>query len=112
MRAGRELPRWPLVAWGSEASEGGSCWKVRPEWLRGKAALGLVTDGSCWGKSKGAAAWSHDIIATMQLLAFPSPPGTRLPFHHIPARHMSTHNALQGARRGSQRDGTAARSRQ
>lgn len=30
----------------------GSCWKVRPEWLIGKAELGLVADGSCWGRTR------------------------------------------------------------
>lgn len=46
----------------------GSCWKVRPEWLIGKAELGLVTDGSCWGRTRA------------QLPGHPHPP-----HYHCPA---------------------------
>lgn len=45
----------------------GSCWKVRPEWLIGKAELGLVADGSCWGRT-----WA-------QLPGLPPPAALSLP---------------------------------
>ncbi|XP_031470753.1 protein CBFA2T3 isoform X4 [Phasianus colchicus] len=45
----------------------GSCWKVRPEWLIGKAELGLVADGSCWGRTR------------VQLPGLPPPAALSLP---------------------------------